>query len=88
MEFFEKNKYTKSLRDLIVFSALTHIFLLIIYTIIKKDIAYLNYLSIIDLDVILPSMAHNSLGHIASFFILVAVYLIFLYLASQKEKKS
>ena len=77
MYWIGKNKYLDALKNLVLFSALTHLSLLIIYSIVKLDVMPLNYFNILDLDLFFPSIIDGTLSQILSVVVMVAIYLFF-----------
>ena len=83
---FRKNKYFVALKNLILYSAIIHLILLIIYSIIKWDIVYLNYFNILDFDLFLPNIIHGYLSQILSIIVLVIVYLVIYFIPLKNNK--
>ncbi len=82
---FKKNKYLLVLKRLILFSAITHIILLIIYSFIRLDITYLNYFNILDLDLFFPNIIYGYFSQIVSILVILIIY-FFIYFLSKEHK--
>jgi len=84
MKKSKKNIYLDTLIKLILFSAIFHIFLLIIYSIIKLNITYLNYFKILDIDLFFPNIVTGSLSQIISISIIIIMYVVIYFISSKK----
>jgi len=80
-----KNRYLEALIKLILFSAIFHLVLLFIYALINLNISYLNYFSIIDIDLFLPSITEGPFSLIFSLITALALYLIILFKFTRKR---
>ncbi|RDG28618.1 hypothetical protein DV872_25905 [Oceanispirochaeta sp. M1] len=57
----------------IFFTALIHIVILVIISILKSDIKYLNYYNILDIDLFIPNIIDGYLSQIFSFVTIVII---------------
>jgi len=80
-----QGRYFEALKKLILFSAFSHIFILIIFFIIKRDITVFNYFSILELNLFFPFIGHGLFSQIISFFIVLSIYLIFCFVPFRKK---
>jgi len=86
MKQIQKNKYIDALKKLILFSAISHIILLILYSIINLTIIPLNYFNILDLDLFFPNIINGHLSQILSLIIIAIIYWIIYFFSSKKIK--
>ena len=87
MPNFLNNEYMLALKHLMLFSAITHVLLLIIYSIIKMDIRYLNYFDILDFDLVFHNIINGALSQFLSILVIFTIYLIF-FLFFKKAKSN
>lgn len=81
-----KNKYIEALIKFILFSAILHIILLVIYSIFKGKLIYLNYFKVLDLDLFFPGITNGLASQAFSFLILVLVYSVIYFRFTKTEK--
>lgn len=79
-----KNRYFEALIKLILFSAIFHLVLLFIYSLIKLNFSYLNYFRIIDVSLIFPSITEGPFSLVFSFITALVIYLIILFKFTRK----
>jgi len=86
MKQVQKNKYIDAFKKLILFSAISHIILLILYSIINRTIIPLNYFNILDLDLFFPNIIN---GHFSQIFSVITVAIIYwiIYFLQKKDRK-
>jgi hypothetical protein len=87
MKQIQKNKYIDALKKLILFSAISHIILLILYSIINLTIIPLNYFNILDLDLFFPNIINGHLSQILSLIIIAIIYWTIYFFSSKKLNK-
>lgn len=80
------NKYLKALASLILFSAITHLCILLVYAIILKDINMWNYFKIIELNRIFPGIDQGGFFNVLSVITAVAIYSFFLIKYGYKKE--
>ncbi len=85
MQKFKNSKLWKYLRAFILFSAITHLFFLFIYSIFKKDISLINFFDIVDLDLFFPEISKGTLSQILSFITIIVVFFVIHIFFSYKK---
>ncbi|MBS3092154.1 hypothetical protein J4466_01915 [Candidatus Pacearchaeota archaeon] len=78
MNSIVKNKYFDALLKLMLFSAIIHVSLLIIYSIFSQNIFILNYFNILDFDLIFQSIAEGATNFLLSVAVVVIIYIVIL----------
>jgi len=81
-----ENRYIDALIKLILFSAVFHIILITIYSIVNLDITYLNYFNILDIDLFFPGIIDGSLSQVFSILMITIIYLIIYSVFTKKDK--
>jgi len=81
-----KNRYLEALIKLILISAIFHLVLLFVYSLIKLDFSYLNYFRVVDISLIFPSITEGPFSLVFSFITILIVYLIILFKFTSKSK--
>ena len=80
-----KNRYIDALKKFVVFTAIIHIYLLIVYSIMKSDIMHLSYFNIIGLNLFLPDIMNGVFSQIVSIIIIVTIYFIIYFYFVKKD---
>ena len=73
-----KNKYINALFILMLFSAIVHTLVVFYFALILRDLYFVNYFNILDLDLFYPDIFNNFMGNIFSILFVVLIYLIIL----------
>ena len=81
-----ENRYIDALIKLILFSAVFHIILIIIYSIVNLDITHLNYFNILDIDLFFPGIIDGPLSQVFSILMIAIIYLIIYSVFTKKDK--
>ncbi len=81
MALFGKNKYINALKGLMLFSAILHMFLLIVYSIINLNMIELNFFSIVNLDLFFPNIINGSFSQIFSIITMLVIYCTFYFIS-------
>ncbi|MGE0793112.1 MAG: hypothetical protein AB7V77_02965 [Candidatus Woesearchaeota archaeon] len=84
---FKNKPYFIALKNLIIFSAIIHMCLILVYSILTKDISFLNYFNIIGLNLFFPEIV-GSITQIFSFTSIIILFLIMYRLESLRGKKN
>ena len=79
-----KNRYIDALLKLILVSAIVHMVLLIIYSVITGDFVILNYFNILDIDLIFPNVIEGTVSQVLSVLATVIVYVLILLFYTKK----
>lgn len=75
-----KNRYLDALLKFILLTAVIHVFLLFIASIINADIIHLNYFNILDVDLFFPGVEIGLLSQILSVVAIIIIYVtIYIY---------
>jgi len=85
MKIDRENKHIQTIKIFILFIAISHVSILLIFAIIKLDISYLNVFAILELNLFFPNIIHGALSQIFAFFISVIIYFV-IYLITNKRK--
>ena len=85
MRIIGNNKYFDALKKLIMFSAIVHISLLVIYSIIKFEMIHINYFNILDLDLFFPNIIYGPFSLIFSIITMIIIYFIFYFEILKKK---
>ena len=78
------NRYLDALLKLILFSALVHIFILVIHAVREKDVSILNYFNILDMDFFFPGIADGVLSNVLSVGVMVVIFGLFFWFTRGK----
>ena len=70
-----KNRYLDALLKFILLTAIMHVVLLIIFSIVTLNVVPLNYFNILDLDSFFPNVIEGTLSQVLSVVVMVALYL-------------
>jgi uncharacterized RDD family membrane protein YckC len=81
-----KNRFLDALLKFIIISAVFHIILLIIFSIVTSDIIPLNYFNILELDLFFPNIIKGTLSQALSVVVMIVIYVL-IYLFFTKKKK-
>ncbi|MGV8141814.1 MAG: hypothetical protein ACP5NW_05220 [Candidatus Woesearchaeota archaeon] len=81
-----KNRFLDAFLKLVLFSAGTHIVLIVIYSIIHLDFLPFNYFNIIDLDLFFPGIGNSALSNILSIACMIIIYLMIYFNLTGKTK--
>lgn len=79
------NRFLDAFLKLMLLSAAMHIAVLAFVCIARRDVAPLNFFSIISLDVVFPGISEGFVSQIASLISIVCLYGIILFLSSRKK---
>ena len=82
---FISNKYIIALKNVMLFSAIFHMIMIAIYSIVKMNTVKFNFFNILDLDLFFPNMIKGNLSQIFSIIAFVIVYCIFYFLKKEKS---
>ena len=83
---FISNKYILALKNVMLFSAIIHMIMIAIYSIVKLNTVKFNFFDILDLDLFFPNMIKGNLSQIFSIIAFVIVYCIFYFINKEKNK--
>jgi|SaaInlStandDraft_4_1057021.scaffolds.fasta_scaffold03725_6 hypothetical protein len=83
----DKNRFLNSIKYFIIFSALFHMVLLLIYSITIKDFSSLNFINLLELDLLFPSLHLTTLGKLISWLIYLLTPIIIYFFFTKKSKK-
>ncbi|HRZ85321.1 MAG TPA: hypothetical protein P5277_00935 [Candidatus Paceibacterota bacterium] len=81
-----KNRYLDSLLKLFLLSAIIHVILILIYTLISGDYQTINFFNILDIDLFIPLIKSSNLIFIIASITMIAIYLIIFLLFSKNKK--
>lgn len=73
-----KNKYLNALFLLMLFSAIAHLALLLVFAMFSKNAYTLNYFNILDLDLFWGNIFNNIWGNITSSGVVLLIYIMLL----------
>lgn len=79
-----KTRLINALEKLILVSAVFHLILLSIYSIINLDFMVLNYFNLIDLDLFFPEILN---GFMSNFYSILTIFIIFLIIYFKFTRK-
>jgi len=79
-----KNKYVNSFLLLLLFTAIIHFLVLCFLFIKSRDIYFLNYFSILNLNYFVPNFLNSFIGNIFSIIFVIILYLIILKINNQE----
>ncbi|MCK5052396.1 MAG: hypothetical protein KAS53_11780 [Candidatus Cloacimonetes bacterium] len=85
MNFF-RNKYIIALKNVMLFSAIFHMIMIAIYSIVKLNTIKFNFFDILDLDLFFPNIIKGNLSQVFSIIAFVIVYCIFYFINKEKKK--
>ncbi|RLC53433.1 MAG: hypothetical protein DRH89_10655 [Candidatus Cloacimonadota bacterium] len=85
MKFF-RNKYVIALKNVMLFSAIVHMIMIAIYSIVKLNTVKFNFFDILDLDLFFPNIIKGNLSQVFSIIAFVIVYCIFYFINKEKNK--
>lgn len=88
MKPFLQNRFVKAALALVVFSALTHIAILIFIAIHTGDLAPLNYFNMLDIEYFLPAAIEGAGPHALSALVAAIIYFIFFAFFSRRNDTS
>ncbi|KAF0134252.1 MAG: hypothetical protein FD145_764 [Candidatus Saganbacteria bacterium] len=71
-------RYIDALKRFILFSAITHIILLIIKFIATRNLNIINYFNILDIDLFIPGVVQSQMSQVLSPIVMVGIYLVIL----------
>jgi hypothetical protein len=75
-----KNRFVDALLKLILLSAIFHMALLILFSIVNLDLVILNYFNILDIDLLFPNIIEGVLSQLLSIAMVIIIYsLIFVF---------
>lgn len=83
---FISNKYIIALKNVMLFSAIVHMIMIAIYSIVKLNTVKFNFFDILDLDLFFPNMIKGNLSQVFSIIAFVIVYCLFLFIKKEKSK--
>ena len=86
MKFFS-NKYIVALKNVMLFSAIIHMIMIAIYSIVNLNTVKFNFFDILDLDLFFPNIIKGNLSQIFSIIAFVIVYCIFYFINMEKKKQ-
>ena len=66
-------------KNLILFSAVVHIFILFSFAVLKRDITYLNYFNVLDLDFFFSGIEKGAASQILSILVMIIIFLFFYF---------
>ncbi|MBN2892489.1 MAG: hypothetical protein JXL97_11525 [Bacteroidales bacterium] len=85
MEKAKKSKTWENIKGFILFSAITHLILLAIYSIIKGDITLLNYFNVIDIDLFFPNISKGTYNQIFAAISMIGIFFIIRFINSRRK---
>jgi len=85
MKFF-RNKYVIALENVMLFSAIVHMIMIAIYSIVKLNTVKFNFFDILDLDLFFPNIIKGNLSQVFSIIAFVIVYCIFFFINKERSK--
>ncbi len=85
MKFF-RNKYVIALKNVMLFSAIVHMIMIAIYSIVKLNTVKFNFFDILDLDLFFPNIIKGNLSQVFSIIAFVIVYCIFFFINKERSK--
>jgi hypothetical protein len=85
MKRFVRNRFVDVLLNVILVMAILHIILLIALCLAKRDISYLNFFRILEIDAFFPYITQGPLSQIASLAIMAVLYLLMFFLYARKD---
>jgi hypothetical protein len=74
-----KKRLLNALKNLVLFSAVLHMFILAVYAIATNDIGVLNYFNILDLEFFWPPIIEGRISLLASLAAAVLITVFFYY---------
>ena len=69
-----------------LFSAIFHMIMIAIYSIVKMNTSKFNFFDILDLDLFFPKIVKGNLIQVSSIIAFVIVYCIFYFIKKEKNK--
>jgi len=66
-----KRKVLETIKNFLVLSAITHILIVFIYSVIIADFSLFNFFKFLGLDLFFPRIVTGTLSHIVSFLIVI-----------------
>lgn len=87
MKSIVKNPYLDALLKLMLLSAIIHIFVLVIYSVLNGNVFYLNFFKIINIDLFFPEIVNLDCYGLYSFVITIWLYILIYYISNIKNKK-
>ena len=85
MNSITHNRYLDALLKLVLFSAIFHMMLLIIYSLLHADGSLLNYFSIVDITLYIPSIPHEGLMNLSSLATVIGLYILIYFFLTHKN---
>ncbi|MDP6155754.1 MAG: hypothetical protein QGH39_12255 [Candidatus Thermoplasmatota archaeon] len=90
MRRVSKNRYLDALLKLVLFSAITHIIILLYKSISTADPVIMNYFNILDLELFFKGIEKGTLSQVLSFVVVLGIYVTIFFLFTRNwdaEKK-
>lgn len=84
MKGLANNRYVDALLKFILLSAMLHIFILAIYSIKSGQTASLNYITILDLNLLFPNILQNNYISYVSMAFAIALYSAIFFFLTKK----
>lgn len=78
-------KYLAAIKKTILYSAILHIFFLVVISLTEKDLRILNYFNILDLEYFFPAILDFPFSTIISFIIFAALFGVILHKDKSKD---
>lgn len=86
MTIIRIKKILRTLKTLILTTALIHIAILIVVAISKADITYLNYFNILDVDLFFPNVVNGFFSQVLSLVLMLGVFAIIYFRRTKLAK--
>lgn len=80
-----QNRYVRAALQLVLFSALLHLGILLIEFILSGDLRLFNYFNILDLPFFWPGIDSGAISHLLSAVIIAGIYIFFLSRSSKSR---
>jgi len=79
--------YFQALVKTIIFLALAHLVILIIYFLRQKELERINIFRILDLNLFFPNLTQGNISLILSYLFLLIIYLIAYFLFTKRKRQ-
>jgi len=81
-----KNRFIDALVKLILLSAIIHLSLLLVYSILNLDFIYLNFFNLLDFDLFFPEVINGVLSQLLSIIVVIIVYVVIYIYFTDRDK--
>jgi len=79
-----KNRYLDALLKLVLFSAITHMLILVYKSLSTTDSTVMNYFNILDLDLFFDGIEKGALSQVLSIVVMLGIYFAIFFLFTRK----